>query len=464
MGLLGDSWDDPKTQATLQLAAGLLSGGNFGQALGRGMSGYAEAIQGAEKLKYLKQQMEGQAEENRLRKAQVAKALKEQEKADRIEELAGRFVTPGASAASNALGAAAAAGGGAGPTNLAAQLLPAAQATPAGFDMKGYMAALMQIDPLKAIELQQSLKKARELTLNAGQKVFDRDSGKVLFEAPEQNDLTFVPGDGYRPDMMVDKRRGIVPIQGAAGALPGPATIQPGGASPVQPPASVQPAAPAQPPGVPSAPWSGMPPKQADEFRKSVYKDESEKLKALRDSVAAGQKTLGQLEQFGELNRNTGTGGPLDKLLPEFLTFNPNKQNMLSIQSALTPGQRAPGSGAASDADMRLFKSGLPGIDKGGDVNRQIRLRYAELLKNDQQELAFKEQYLARNGHLNGADEAYAAAQKREPSAPAAGPRGVTITPNGKMLSGEKRAALDAIIRSGNPVYLEQARAKGWIQ
>ena len=35
MGLLGDSWDDPKTQAALNLAAGLLSGGNFGQALGK---------------------------------------------------------------------------------------------------------------------------------------------------------------------------------------------------------------------------------------------------------------------------------------------------------------------------------------------------------------------------------------------------------------------------------------------
>lgn len=44
MGLLGDSWDDPKTQAALNLAAGLLSGGNFGQALGRGLAGYQQSI------------------------------------------------------------------------------------------------------------------------------------------------------------------------------------------------------------------------------------------------------------------------------------------------------------------------------------------------------------------------------------------------------------------------------------
>lgn len=457
MGLLGDSWDDPKTQATLQLAAGLLSGGSFGDALGKGLGGYSEALQSAERMKYLKQQMEGQGEENRLRKAQVEKALKDQAKQQQIEDLAQQFYRPGASAESNALGAAAAAGGGAGPTRMAADLMPASQATPGGFDMAGYMQALMKVDPMKAVELMQNVKKANELQLKPGEQVIDRSTGKVMFGSPETPNLTYHPGDGYNPPVMVDSKRGFVPIQGAAGALPGAAPIQPGGASAVQPAA--------QPTVDPRAPWTGMPPKQADEFRKSVYKDESEKLKVLRESVAAGQKTLAQLEQFGELNRNTGTGGPLDKVLPDWLTFSSDKQNMLSIQNALTPGQRAPGSGAASDADMRLYKSGLPGIDKGGDVNKQIRLRYADLLRNDQQELTFKERYLAQYGHLNGADEAFAAAKAREEQKPGpSGPQGVTMTPNGKMLSGEKRAALDAIIRSGNPVYLEQARAKGWIQ
>ncbi|WP_288076716.1 hypothetical protein [Pseudomonas sp.] len=456
MGLLGDSWDDPRTMGALQLAAGLLSGGNFGTALGKGLAGYGETIQNAERMKYLKQQMEGQTEENRLRKAQVEKALKDQEKQDRIEALALQFYRPGSSAASNALGAAAAAGGGAGPTKLAGELLPAAQATPGGFDMQGYMAALMQVDPLKAVDLMQNVKKANEVQLNAGQRIIDRSTGKVLFEAPETPNLTFVPGDGYRPDVMVDSKRGIVPIQGAAGALPGAAPIQPGGASPVQPAA--------QPTVDPRAPWVGMPPKQADEFRKSVYEQEAKKLEDLRKSVAGGQRTLAQLEQFGELNRETGTGGLLDKWLPEWATLSSDKQNMLSIQNALTPGQRAPGSGAASDADMRLYKSGLPGIDKGGDVNKDIRLRYAELLRNDQQELAFKERYLAQNGHLNGADEAFAALKAREEQGAPSGQQGVTLTPNGKMLSGQKRAALDAIIKSGNPTYLAQARAKGWIQ
>ena len=46
-GLLGDSWDDPKSMAVMQLAAGLLGGGNFGQALGRGLGGYQQTMSAA---------------------------------------------------------------------------------------------------------------------------------------------------------------------------------------------------------------------------------------------------------------------------------------------------------------------------------------------------------------------------------------------------------------------------------
>lgn len=53
-GLLGKSWDDPKTMATLNLAAGLLGGGNFGQALGRGLQGYQQTMGQAQQNERLK--------------------------------------------------------------------------------------------------------------------------------------------------------------------------------------------------------------------------------------------------------------------------------------------------------------------------------------------------------------------------------------------------------------------------
>lgn len=67
MGLLGSSWEDPRTIASLQLAAGLLGGGSFGQAAGRGLTAYQGSLQSA-----LEQQRRDE-----LAKAQIASFLGE---------------------------------------------------------------------------------------------------------------------------------------------------------------------------------------------------------------------------------------------------------------------------------------------------------------------------------------------------------------------------------------------------
>jgi hypothetical protein len=69
-GLLGDSFDDPKTQAVLNLAAGLLGGGNFGQALGRGLGGYQETMAGAKRQALIDEQMGWRRDEMAREKAQ----------------------------------------------------------------------------------------------------------------------------------------------------------------------------------------------------------------------------------------------------------------------------------------------------------------------------------------------------------------------------------------------------------
>jgi len=56
-GLLGDSWDDPRTMASLLGAAGLLSGGNFGQAMGRGLLGYQQVMGNAQEMEMKKREM-----------------------------------------------------------------------------------------------------------------------------------------------------------------------------------------------------------------------------------------------------------------------------------------------------------------------------------------------------------------------------------------------------------------------
>jgi hypothetical protein len=56
MGLLGKDWSDPKTMATFQMAAGLLGGGNFGQAAARGLSAYSDTMSEANKAAMLKEE------------------------------------------------------------------------------------------------------------------------------------------------------------------------------------------------------------------------------------------------------------------------------------------------------------------------------------------------------------------------------------------------------------------------
>lgn len=75
-GLLGDSFDDPKTMAVMNMAAGLLGGGNFGQALGRGLGGYQETMKTAraqkledELMGYKRDELKTSAEQRAMKNA-----------------------------------------------------------------------------------------------------------------------------------------------------------------------------------------------------------------------------------------------------------------------------------------------------------------------------------------------------------------------------------------------------------
>src|SRR5574337_389252 len=80
MGLLGDSFDDPRTLATFNLAAGLLSGGNIGQSAMRGLAGYQGSMQSAAELAQKQQALEIQniALQQAIRKFNLTMPLYEQ--------------------------------------------------------------------------------------------------------------------------------------------------------------------------------------------------------------------------------------------------------------------------------------------------------------------------------------------------------------------------------------------------
>jgi hypothetical protein len=75
MGLLGDSWEDPRTAAILNLAGGLLSQRNLGAGLVQGMQGYSSAMMAARKAQ----------QEEEERKAVLA------QRALQLRELEGRM-------------------------------------------------------------------------------------------------------------------------------------------------------------------------------------------------------------------------------------------------------------------------------------------------------------------------------------------------------------------------------------
>lgn len=172
-GFLGQGWEDPKSQAVMALAGGLLQG-NFG----RGATGYADVLAGAKdkelKRKFLEMQMQGMQSDMEMKGDAAARAKQ-------LRELAGRFQTPatqgrGATGAINSLL----------PPELQMVAQPAIPGQPAGFDYQGYAKALAGIDPIAALELEQRISPKRKLMrLGAGDTLVDEaDPSKPLFSAP----------------------------------------------------------------------------------------------------------------------------------------------------------------------------------------------------------------------------------------------------------------------------------------
>lgn len=164
--------------------------------------------------------------------------------------------------------------------------------------------------------------------------------------------------------------------------------------------------APEAPEGV-RTPWQGLPPARADIARQRAAEQAQKYLQDNASVVNQGAEVLNQLEQFGELNRKSRTGalyeGSLASFMPESLR-GADEKVMQSITSDLAPKKRIAGSGTTSDRDIALYLQSLPSIEKGGDVNQQIRENYRQQYEKANAKLQFMQNYFDQYGHLNGAD------------------------------------------------------------
>ena len=154
-------------------------------------------------------------------------------------------------------------------------------------------------------------------------------------------------------------------------------------------------------------PWQGLPPARADIARQRAGEQAQKYLQDNASVVNQGAEVLNQLEQFGELNRQSRTGalyeGSLASFMPESLR-GADEKVMQSITADLAPKKRIAGSGTTSDKDIALYLQSLPSIEKGGDVNQQIRESYRKQYEKANAKLQFMQNYYDQYGHLNGAD------------------------------------------------------------
>lgn len=157
----------------------------------------------------------------------------------------------------------------------------------------------------------------------------------------------------------------------------------------------------------PNAPWRHLRHKESITMRNQTMNAANKELEELRKTYANDTSTMQSLDKFGEYNRRNSTGGLYDKLMPDW-AHTGEHSSMIAEQNKLTPLQRPAGSGATSDFEQKMYKMGLPNIGNTGNTNAQIRLATQALIDVRAARLAHHEAYLAKYGHLNGAETDFA--------------------------------------------------------
>ena len=150
-------------------------------------------------------------------------------------------------------------------------------------------------------------------------------------------------------------------------------------------------------------PWQGLPPQKADEARLRAGEQARKKIDDNARVVQEGFNVLQDMESFGALNREARTGEFYTGIQPGFLQGSA-EQKMEAITSKMAPGQRIEGSGTTSDKDIAMFVKAVPSINKKGDVNKDIRDRFAQQYDRSRAKLQYLQDYYDQYGHLNGAD------------------------------------------------------------
>jgi hypothetical protein len=130
-------------------------------------------------------------------------------------------------------------------------------------------------------------------------------------------------------------------------------------------------------------------------------KDSIEDLKNSRDNVLEAQKLVKLVGKKGKLST-----GPW-RILPGTTLLDKDAQEFEAIISKLAPKQRVAGSGASSDADVKIFHKALPTLLRFNESNTTVA---QFLLMNAQRQVdynSFRESYFRANRNIDGVDSAW---------------------------------------------------------
>jgi hypothetical protein len=189
-GLLGASFDDPRTAATLQLAQGLLSSPKALQGLSGGLLGYQQSMQESKRQKQAEEMRAMQLQAMQLQQQQAQRAAKQAEAQDQFRA---SIPSPMMQASQAALA------GGGGPTMANASRMQPVD--PNAQMMHGALQAGL-VDPVAYINSQR--KDNTPMKLGAGEALIDPKTFKPIYTNPKE--------DTTDPFVRLLKQSGIDPM------------------------------------------------------------------------------------------------------------------------------------------------------------------------------------------------------------------------------------------------------------
>lgn len=352
MGLLGDSWEDPRTAAILNLAGGLLSQRNLGAGLVQGMQGYTSAMLAAKKAQ------QDEEERKQLLAQRAAQELRAQQQFVMQQQLGGLQV------------------------NEAARAAAEREAQAARDDQ-----FRSSIPSPRAAALQALGADASPTAANAARMPLVDPRSQFLFDALQARQIKpmdyLTATKPKEPDFKV-VGDSLVQIGGGRVSEAYRAPTKPEAA-----PAAVREYQFAKDQGYPGTfQQFQLEQRRAGASNVNVNTGDNKfEAKAaevlatqLSDTFKQGQaatRTLGQVNRLDDLLKKTGGGfTPAVKMYAG--QFGINTSGLDDIQAAeaviqsLIPQQRPPGSGTMSDRDVELFRQSLPRLINQPGGNKKI--------------------------------------------------------------------------------------------